>query len=54
MLHFEIQVDDVEAAVAFAVAAGARIAPWQPEDRDPSQLRVMLDPAGHPFCLCLD
>jgi catechol 2,3-dioxygenase-like lactoylglutathione lyase family enzyme len=51
MLHFEIQVDDMETAVADAVAAGARIAPQQPENRDPCRLRVMLDPAGHPFCL---
>jgi catechol 2,3-dioxygenase-like lactoylglutathione lyase family enzyme len=51
MLHFEILVDDVEAAVATAVAAGATVAPDQPADRDPSKLRVMLDPAGHPFCL---
>jgi catechol 2,3-dioxygenase-like lactoylglutathione lyase family enzyme len=51
MLHFEIRVDDVEAAVAYAVTIGAREAPQQPEDRDPAALRVMLDPAGHPFCL---
>jgi catechol 2,3-dioxygenase-like lactoylglutathione lyase family enzyme len=51
MLHFEILVDDLEAAVADATAAGAAVAPHQPRDRDPSRLRVMLDPAGHPFCL---
>ena len=51
MMHFEIQVDDVEAAVADAVAAGARVADRQPENRDGDKLRVMLDPAGHPFCL---
>jgi catechol 2,3-dioxygenase-like lactoylglutathione lyase family enzyme len=51
MLHFEIAVDDLDAAVAFAVEAGATVAPHQPRDRDPNQLRVMLDPAGHPFCL---
>lgn len=54
MLHFEIEVDDVHAAVAHAVAAGARGAPYQPPDRSPLQLRVMLDPAGHPFCLYAD
>lgn len=54
MLHFEILVDDMEAAVAHAVAAGATIAAHQPEDRDPDRLRIMLDPAGHPFCLCVD
>lgn len=51
MLHFEIQVDDLDAAVALAVRAGGRVASPQPEDRDQDRLRVMLDPAGHPFCL---
>jgi len=51
MMHLEVRVDDVEAAVARAVSIGAREAPSQPADRDPSKLRVMLDPAGHPFCL---
>ena len=50
MLHFEIQVDDLDAAVAFAVASGARLADHQPQPT----VRVMLDPAGHPFCLYLD
>ncbi|WP_425554049.1 VOC family protein [Kribbella karoonensis] len=30
---------------------GAREARQQPTDRDPHRLRIMLDPAGHPFCL---
>jgi predicted enzyme related to lactoylglutathione lyase len=51
MMHFEIQIDEVEAAVARATAVGAREAPRQPADRDASRLRIMLDPAGHPFCL---
>ncbi len=51
MMHFEVAVDDVDAAVAHALAAGAQIAPHQPTDRDPAELRVMIDPAGHPFCL---
>jgi catechol 2,3-dioxygenase-like lactoylglutathione lyase family enzyme len=51
MLHLDLEVADIEAAVAHALAAGARIAPHQPPDRDPHELRVMLDPAGHPFCL---
>ena len=45
MLHFEIEVDDLDAAVAHAVASGARLAEHQPQER----VRVMLDPAGHPF-----
>jgi catechol 2,3-dioxygenase-like lactoylglutathione lyase family enzyme len=54
MLHLEVLVDDVESAVEYAVSCGASVAGHQPQDRDPSALRVMLDPAGHPFCLCTD
>jgi catechol 2,3-dioxygenase-like lactoylglutathione lyase family enzyme len=50
MLHLDIQVDDLDAAVEHAVASGARLADLQPQER----VRVMLDPAGHPFCLFLD
>lgn len=52
MIHFEMSVDDLEAAVSEVIAAGGRTAPYQPADRDQARLRVMLDPAGHPFCLC--
>ena len=51
MLHLEVQVDDVPAAVAEALALGGRQAGPQPPDRDPATLRVVLDPAGHPLCL---
>jgi len=51
MMHFEVRVSDVDAAVRRATSFGAREAPWQPPDRDATRLRVMLDPAGHPFCL---
>lgn len=54
MAHLEILVDDLPAAVEFAVASGATVASPQPADRDPRGLRVMLDPAGHPFCLFVD
>jgi catechol 2,3-dioxygenase-like lactoylglutathione lyase family enzyme len=53
MLHFEIEVDDLDAAVATALEAGGSQAPWQPPARDPARIRVMLDPAGHPVCLFL-
>ncbi len=33
-----------------ALALGATLADFQPRDN----VRVLLDPAGHPFCLCLD
>lgn len=51
MMHFEVRVSDVDAAVGRATSFGAREAPSQSSGRDPSRLRVMLDPAGHPFCL---
>jgi catechol 2,3-dioxygenase-like lactoylglutathione lyase family enzyme len=47
MLHLDFRVDDLVASVAHAVAAGAVEAEWQPQPH----VRVMLDPAGHPFCL---
>jgi predicted enzyme related to lactoylglutathione lyase len=53
MLHFEIQVEDLDAVVAEVVDAGGAIAHPQPPDRDLRRLRVVLDPAGHPFCLFL-
>ena len=49
MMHLEIKVDDLEASVAHAVAQGATLAGFQPQEH----VRVCLDPAGHPFCLYL-
>ena len=51
MLHLEVEVDDLAAAVALAEDAGGAQAPHQPPDRDPTRVRIMLDPAGHPLCL---
>jgi catechol 2,3-dioxygenase-like lactoylglutathione lyase family enzyme len=53
MFHMEVQVDDLPAAVALAIDLGGTEAPWQPPDRDPTRLRIVLDPAGHPLCLFL-
>jgi len=50
MMHFDFQVGDLESAVADAVALGATVAQHQPQEN----VRVLLDPAGHPFCLCRD
>jgi catechol 2,3-dioxygenase-like lactoylglutathione lyase family enzyme len=47
MTHLDIEVDDLGAAGTHAVAAGAVLAEYQPQD----DVRVYLDPAGHPFCL---
>jgi len=47
MMHLEIRVNDLDAAVAHAVAQGATLPGFQPQE----DVRVCLDPAGHPFCL---
>jgi catechol 2,3-dioxygenase-like lactoylglutathione lyase family enzyme len=50
MLHLDFEVDDLDAASAHAIELGARLAEFQPQD----DVRVHLDPAGHPFCLYRD
>lgn len=47
MIHLEVLVDDLPAAVEVALAAGGALAAYQPRE----DLRVVLDPAGHPLCL---
>lgn len=49
MAHIDFAVDDLEKAVQHAVQCGATVAPQQFSD----DWKVMFDPAGHPFCLCL-
>ena len=46
-IHLDVEVDDLDAAVAYAVSVGATVADFQPQQ----DVRVCLDPAGHPFCL---
>ena len=46
-LHLDIGVVDLDAEVARAEGLGARQAAGQPQP----DVRVMHDPAGHPFCL---
>jgi len=50
MMHFDFQVGDLDAAVTEAMKLGATLADHQPR----ANVRVLVDPAGHPFCLCLD
>ena len=47
MLHLDVEVDDLDAAGAYAAGLGATLAEFQPQE----DVRVYLDPAGHPFCL---
>jgi catechol 2,3-dioxygenase-like lactoylglutathione lyase family enzyme len=48
-VHLDIQVEDLDEACAHAEKAGATMADYQPQE----DVRVFLDPAGHPFCLAL-
>ena len=50
MMHLDFEVSDLEAAVAHALELGAQEAAHQPQ----TNVRVLLDPAGHPFCLYVD
>lgn len=50
MMHLDVEVGDRDAAVAHAIEMGATLAEFQPQD----DVRVMLDPVGHPFCLYVD
>lgn len=49
MMHLDVEVEDLDAAVVDAIEMGATVAEYQPQD----EVRVLLDPAGHPFCLYL-
>ncbi|MFG3114482.1 VOC family protein [Streptomyces sp. NPDC048197] len=50
MLHLDIRVDDLDEAEQYAFTLGAVRAEYQPQD----DVRVLYDPAGHPFCLFRD
>lgn len=45
--HLDIAVQDLPAAVDWALGCGAHLAQHQPQ----ANVRVMIDPDGHPFCL---
>ncbi|MDN5743571.1 MAG: VOC family protein [Nocardioidaceae bacterium] len=47
--HLDFRAPDLEAATSHATTLGARVADHQIEGMT---WRVMLDPDGHPFCLC--
>jgi catechol 2,3-dioxygenase-like lactoylglutathione lyase family enzyme len=46
--HLDFAVDDLDAAQGKALGLGAVVAQTQPGG---DRWRVLLDPAGHPFCL---
>jgi len=47
MMHLDFEVVDLDAEVARAMKLGAELPEHQPQ----KGVRVLLDPAGHPFCL---
>lgn len=48
-MHLDVVVDDLDEAEEAVLALGATKHEHQPG----ITFRVFLDPAGHPFCLCL-
>lgn len=48
-MHLDVVVDDLDAAEEAVLGLGATKHSHQPG----TSFRVFLDPAGHPFCLCL-
>lgn len=49
-IHMEFYVDDLSVAEHELIGFGATTAEYQ--SNRASGLLVMLDPAGHPFCIC--
>jgi hypothetical protein len=48
-MHLDVLVDDLDAAETAVLELGATRHEHQPG----TTFRVFLDPAGHPFCLCV-
>lgn len=48
-MHLDVVVDDLDVAEAAVLELGAT----KHELQTGTTFRVFLDPAGHPFCLCL-
>ena len=48
-MHLDVVVEDLDTAEREVLALGATRHEHQPG----TSFRVFLDPAGHPFCLCL-
>jgi len=49
-MHLDVIVEDLDAGEAAVLELGATKHDYQPG----TSFRVFLDPAGHPFCLCVD
>lgn len=49
-VHLDVMVEDLDVGEAAVTDLGAT----KPEHQPGTTFRVFLDPAGHPFCLCVD
>lgn len=49
-MHIDVMVDDLDVGEKAVLDLGATRHDHQPG----TTFRVFLDPAGHPFCLCID
>lgn len=49
-MHLDVMVESLDAAEPEVLALGAT----KPEHQPGTSFRMFLDPAGHPFCLCID
>lgn len=49
MAHLDFAVNDMDKSVQYAIQCGAKVA----DKQFSNNWTVMIDPAGHPFCLCL-
>jgi hypothetical protein len=47
-IHLDFKVDDLDQAEAVLLELGAAKPDYQPDE---TKFRVLIDPAGHPFCL---
>lgn len=48
MIHLDFSVEDIDKGVAHAISCGAILSEYQFSD----SWKVLIDPAGHPFCIC--
>ncbi len=49
-MHLDVMVEHLDEGEAAVLKLGAT----KPEHQPGTSFRVFLDPAGHPFCLCVD
>jgi len=49
-MHLDLMVRDLDEGEAAVVGLGAT----KPDEQPGTSFRVFLDPAGHPFCLCIE